>query len=65
MVQEFAEIKGLMADLAEVKQHKASFASALREAKRNIPDEEQVGGSTARFKSAAQMVMAAVKYACY
>lgn len=60
-MQEFAELKGMMAELAEVRQHKASFAAALREAKRNIPEADQVGSATARFKSAADMVMAAVK----
>ncbi|NJR41925.1 MAG: hypothetical protein HC767_03965 [Akkermansiaceae bacterium] len=60
-MQEFAELKGLMANMSEVREHKASFAAALREAKRNIPEAEQVGGSTSRFKSAAHMVMAAVK----
>lgn len=57
------ELKGLMANMAELRQHKESFAVALREVKRNIPEADQVGGATARFHSAAQMVMEAVKCA--
>ena len=63
--QEFADLKGMMASLADMREHKASFAVALRAAKRNIPEEDQVGGATARFQSAAQMVMEAVKCAFF
>jgi hypothetical protein len=62
-MQEFAELKGMVASMAEIRQHKASFAVALKEAKNNIPASDQVGGQTARFKSLADMVMAAVKCA--
>lgn len=53
----------MVANMAEVKEHKASFAAALRQAKMNIPESDQPNGATARFTSAAHMVMAAVKCA--
>ena len=64
-LQEFAEIKGRLASIQQrdIAQHTAILAHSLREAKRNIPAAEQVGGATARFKSTAQMVMEAVKCA--